>query len=32
MPPEKARGWSSMRSTLISTRPSQVPAVSRILP
>jgi hypothetical protein len=32
MPPEKARGWSSMRSVLISTRSSQSLAVRRILP
>ena len=31
MPPEKARGWSSMRSASISTRPSQSVAVARLL-
>ena len=29
---EKARGWSSIRSEAISTRPSQSVAVARILP
>lgn len=32
MPPEKARGWSSIRSDAISTRPSHSIAVCRIRP